>query len=121
MNDASPLPADESQYRKILGVRFFTGDCPQAVELGARGGLVVVPAAPALVELGRDSEDRQALLEADLVITDSGFMVIRWNLIMGHRLHRVPGLEYREWLLRRSEFKEPGATLWIMPSKESMD
>lgn len=50
----------EKNYRRILGVRFFVGDAPEAVELGARGGLVVVPA----MELGCDRDYRQALLEA---------------------------------------------------------
>src|SRR5208282_5948161 len=68
-----PLPelpvAVERGYRRILGIRFFVGDAPEAVEIGARGGLVVVPAAPALLELGRDQAYRQALLGADLAIT----------------------------------------------------
>ena len=67
---------DEQYYRRILGVRFFVGDAAKAVAIGARGGLVVVPAAPALMELRRDSEYRQALLAADLAITDSGFLVL---------------------------------------------
>ncbi|HXD00698.1 MAG TPA: WecB/TagA/CpsF family glycosyltransferase [Verrucomicrobiae bacterium] len=116
MNDVSQPPINESLYRRILGVRFFVGDARAAVELGVRGGLVVVPAAPALVELGRDREYRQALLEADLVITDSGFMVLLWNLIMRDRIHRVSGLEYLHLLLERPEFREPGSTLWVMPS-----
>lgn len=107
---------DGRNYRHILGVQFFVGDAPEAIELGVRGGLVVVPAAPALVELGRDHEYRQALLEADLVITDSGFMVLFWNLMMKDRIHRVSGLEYLVLLLKRPEFREGGQTLWVMPS-----
>ena len=73
MNAQLVPAAADLNYRRILGVRFFVGDAPEAVELGARPGLVVVPAAPALMELARDGDYRQALLEADLVITDSGF------------------------------------------------
>ncbi len=47
-------------YRRILGVNFFAGNATAAVDLGCRGGLVVVPAVPALVELGRDHSDREA-------------------------------------------------------------
>ena len=70
----APSPAASSRYQQILGIRFFVGDAPEAVEIGARGGLVVVPAAPALLELERDTDYRQALLDADLAITDSGLL-----------------------------------------------
>jgi UDP-N-acetyl-D-mannosaminuronic acid transferase (WecB/TagA/CpsF family) len=111
----------EPQYRRILGIRFFVGDAPEAVELGARSGFVVVPAAPALLELERDDEYRQALLEADFAITDSGFLVLLWNLMNRDRIHRVSGLEYLRLLLARPELRIPRSTLWVMPSQASMD
>jgi UDP-N-acetyl-D-mannosaminuronic acid transferase (WecB/TagA/CpsF family) len=111
---------NESQYRLILGVRFFVGDAPEAVEIGARGGLVVVPAAPALLELERDHDYRQALLEADLAITDSGFLVLLWRLMTGERIHRVSGLEYLKLLLAKPELKNPHSVLWVMPSETSL-
>ncbi len=117
MTDQTNHCANEHSYRSILGVRFFVGDAPAAVELGARGGLVVVPAAPALVELGRDQEYRQALLEADLVITDSGLMVLLWNFLA--RDHRVSGLPNGAaaspaGISERTPYQ-------VMPSKESRD
>jgi len=111
---------DEQYYRRILGVRFFVGDAAKAVAIGARGGLVVVPAAPALMELRRDSEYRQALLAADLAITDSGFLVLLWTAMKWDRIHRVSGLEYLKLLLTRPEFLQPGAALWVMPSEASL-
>ncbi len=115
------VTSTESQYRRILGVRFFIGDASEAVEIGARGGLVVVPAAPALLELRHDPEYRQALLEADLAITDSGFMVLLWNVLMWDHIHRVSGLEYLKILLNRPEFREPGTVLWVMPTQASLE
>jgi N-acetylglucosaminyldiphosphoundecaprenol N-acetyl-beta-D-mannosaminyltransferase len=120
MSAHSIQAATDGNYRRILGVRFFVGDAPEAVELGARPGLVVVPAAPALMELARDPEYRQALLEADLVITDSGFMVLLWNVLKQDRIHRVSGLEYLKILLDRTGFREPGAALWVMPSHDAL-
>jgi UDP-N-acetyl-D-mannosaminuronic acid transferase (WecB/TagA/CpsF family) len=111
----------EPAYRRILGVRFFVGDAPEAVARGAGGGLVVVPAAPALMELGRDREYRQALEEADLVLTDSGFLVLLWNAMMRDNIHRVSGLEYLKLLLLRPEFCQRGAALWVMPSEASLE
>jgi UDP-N-acetyl-D-mannosaminuronic acid transferase (WecB/TagA/CpsF family) len=120
MSSSPILDATETQHRRILGVRFFVGDAPEAVELGSRGGLVVVPAAPALLELARDRDYRQALSEADLAITDSGLLVLLWNFMKRDRIHRVSGLEYLRILLARLEFREPGITLWVMPSQESL-
>ena len=108
-------------FRRILGINFFVGDAPSAVELGCEGGLVVVPAAPALVNLNRDRDYRQALLEADLVLTDSGFMVLLWNLLMSDRVQRVSGLEYLQLLLQRPEFREPGNTFWVMPTQAAIE
>lgn len=113
-------PTNDSQYRVILGVRFFIGDAPEAVEIGARGGLVVVPAAPALLELERDYHYREALLDADLAITDSGFLVLLWRLLTGEKIHRVSGLEYLKLLLARPDLKNAGSTFWVMPSEASL-
>ena len=121
MNIFDPSAPNENAYRRILGIKFFVGDAPEAVAIGARGGLVVVPAAPAMLELGNDPDYRQALLEADLAITDSGFLVILWNLMMRDRIHRVSGLEYLKLLLTRPEFSEPATALWIMPSAASLE
>jgi UDP-N-acetyl-D-mannosaminuronic acid transferase (WecB/TagA/CpsF family) len=111
---------DPPRFRKILGVRFFTGPANKAVSLGARPGLVVVPAAPALVELTRDPGYRQALLESDLAITDSGFLVLLWNIMTFEGIRRVSGLEYLKLLLERPEFQEVGSSFWIMPSQRSL-
>jgi UDP-N-acetyl-D-mannosaminuronic acid transferase (WecB/TagA/CpsF family) len=111
----------DSKYRRILGVNFFIGDAPEAVEIGARGGLVVVPAAPALMELQRDAEYRRALMGADLAITDSSYLVLLWRWLGRERIHRVSGLEYLRLLLLRADFQTPGAVLWVMPSETSRD
>jgi UDP-N-acetyl-D-mannosaminuronic acid transferase (WecB/TagA/CpsF family) len=116
----APTPVSRPRYQQILGVRFFVGDAPEAVEIGARGGLVVVPAAPALLELQRDSDYRQALVDADLAITDSGLLVMYWNLMTRQNIHRVSGLEYLRLLLQKPEIMNPGSTLWVMPSETSM-
>src|SRR3954468_10322918 len=111
--------AAESKYRQILGIRFFTGTAAEAVEIGLRGGLVVVPAAPALVEIEGDKAYREALLDADLVLTDSGFMVLLWNLIKFEKIRRTSGLEYLKLLIEEPIFRTPKAVLWIMPTEES--
>jgi len=107
-------------FRQILGVQFFTGPAEEAVEYGLNGGLVVVPAAPALVEMPYDRGYTEALLNADMAITDSGFMVLLWQLVKFEKLRRLSGLEYLVLLLEKPELREPGSVMWIMPTEDSM-
>jgi len=111
----------QASFRKILGVRFFVGNAPEAVAIGVRGGLMVAPSAPALVELERDHDYRQALLASDLAITDSGFLVLLWNTFTSDRINRVSGLEYLRLLLSHTDFQQPGAVFWVMPSQASLE
>lgn len=107
------------QFRRVLGIRFFNGSAAQALELVAPGGLLVVPAAPALKNLPWDVEYREALLNADVVITDSAFMVMLWNLLERDSLSRLSGLEYMREFLREPCGGCPRDTFWIMASPES--
>jgi UDP-N-acetyl-D-mannosaminuronic acid transferase (WecB/TagA/CpsF family) len=114
--------ADAAKFTTILGVKFFHGTAPEAVEQLSRGGLLVVPAAPALKDIDKNPGYRDALLNADLAITDSAFMVLVWNLIGGgKKIHRVSGLEYICHLLERRDVGKPGNAVWLMPSKESAE
>jgi UDP-N-acetyl-D-mannosaminuronic acid transferase (WecB/TagA/CpsF family) len=120
MSDATQ-PAEGGSFRQILGIRFFTGTPREALAIGMRGGLVVVPAAPALVDLPDDPPYREALVGSDLAITDSGMMVLLWRLITGERITRVSGLEYLKLMLAEPTVREPGAVLWIMPTPAARD
>jgi UDP-N-acetyl-D-mannosaminuronic acid transferase (WecB/TagA/CpsF family) len=106
-------------YRQILGVNFYTGNLEGALERMAQGGLLVVPAAPALKDLPINAAYREALLNADLVIADSGFMVLIWNLLERDSIRRLSGLEYLVDLLRVPQVRAPHSTFWIMASPES--
>jgi N-acetylglucosaminyldiphosphoundecaprenol N-acetyl-beta-D-mannosaminyltransferase len=112
-------PARGEAHRTILGVRFFCGTSEEAAIFGLRGGLVVVPAAPALAEIGWDKDYREAARQADLVLTDSGFMVLVWQLLTGERLPRTSGLRYLRLLLTSTELQQGAKTLWIMPTLAS--
>jgi len=105
----------------ILGIPFFRGTAQKAVGRMMRGGLLVVPAAPALREMERDSCYREALVEADVAIPDSAFMVVLWNLLQHDLLSRVSGLEYLRCLLRSPAVRKPGSCVWVMASEESAE
>jgi UDP-N-acetyl-D-mannosaminuronic acid transferase (WecB/TagA/CpsF family) len=103
--------ADE---RQILGIKFYTGDAHGAIEKISQGGLLVVPAAPALKDIPLNAAYREALLNSDVAITDSAFMVMIWNLVQRDSIRRLSGLEYLVELLKRPDVREPGNTVWVM-------
>ncbi len=108
------------RFQQILGIRFFVGSARDAIDqITATGGLVVVPAAPALKNLAHDKRYRDALLGADFAIADSALMVLLWNLIQRDRIPKLSGLRYLRALLERQEFRGPGATFWVMPTPAS--
>jgi UDP-N-acetyl-D-mannosaminuronic acid transferase (WecB/TagA/CpsF family) len=109
----------DKNFRRILGVDFFGGTSEEAVARMKHGGLLVVPAAPALKNLGCNPGYREALLNADLCITDSSYMVLIWNALEGDRLYRLSGLEYLQRLLLQTDVRAEGNTLWIMASSKS--
>jgi UDP-N-acetyl-D-mannosaminuronic acid transferase (WecB/TagA/CpsF family) len=108
-------------YQNILGIRFFTGSAEEAVRIGMQGGLVVVPAAPALVELTYNEPYREAVFNADLAITDSAFMVLLWRVLTGEKFPRVSGLKYLKLLVAMKALQPAESVLWIMPSAAARD
>ena len=106
-------------FRQILGIRFFVGGAREAIGLLREGGLLVVPAAPALKNLAEDIDYREALLGADLAIADSSLMVMAWNLLQGDHIRRLSGLEYLVELLTLPVVRKPGGSFWIMPGPQS--
>jgi UDP-N-acetyl-D-mannosaminuronic acid transferase (WecB/TagA/CpsF family) len=111
--------AQSPEFRQILGVRFFVGGVQRAIDLLQDGGLLVVPAAPALKDLVKDHGYREALLGADFAIADSALMVLVWNFIQKDNIRRLSGLEYLAELLMRSDVRTPGGSFWIMASSAS--
>jgi len=119
--EGSILETQHGHIQRILGIPFLAGTVDEAVRLVNRGGLLVVPAAPALKDLPRHSGYREALLGADVVIPDSGFMVLIWNLIENKRIRRISGLTYLRFLLTQPEVRIPGNAFWIMAGERSAE
>ena len=61
--------------RQILGVKFFIGDVSEVIAKIETGGLLVAPSAPSFLEIVRNPEYRESVLNADMAITDSALMV----------------------------------------------
>src|SRR6266850_3364179 len=109
-------------WERILGVRFFDGAAPDAVDYITRvGGYTVVPAAPALVKIENDPAYRRALVEADLAIADSGFMVLIWRLLQRRTIARISGLQYLRILLANPRLRERGSIFLVLPHQSSLE
>lgn len=112
---------ERASERQILGVNFHVGDARGAIERLSRGGLLVVPAAPALKNMAQNREYREALINADVAIADSAFMVLLWNWMQGDSIRRLSGLRYLRELLKQDDFRAAGNTLWVMPGAASTE
>lgn len=103
---------------RILGINFFNGTVDEAVDvMSSTGGLLVVPAAPALVKLESDEGYRRALVSADMAIADSGAMVLLWRIFNGRRVERISGLKFLKRLVARLVSRPDERALWIVPSE----
>ena len=116
-NPATHVPPTQ----QILGVRFFVGSTTDAIDSFLQtGGVLVVPAAPAMVKLRHeDNLYRRALTEADFAIADSGLMVLTWKLVRRKNVRRISGLKYLTCLIQRPSVREAGNTLFVLPSERA--
>src|ERR1700688_1408568 len=109
------------EFRQILGIHFFVGEAQRAIDLLRNGGLLVVPAAPALKNLAEDVGYRDALLGADVAIADSALMVMVWNFLQKDNIRRLSGLEYLVKLLKQVNSMVARRSFWIMSSPTSAE
>ena len=105
------------KYFTILGIRFFAGTVREALALAMEGGLTVAPSGPGLSNLTDDDAYRESIENADLVLPDSGFMVLCWRLLRGKRLKRLSGLEFLKALIADEVFKSSDDQIWVMPDE----
>jgi UDP-N-acetyl-D-mannosaminuronic acid transferase (WecB/TagA/CpsF family) len=118
-SDGCRLIDPAQNMRQILGVKFFTGDLAETLQRISRGGLLVVPAAPALKDISWNNPYRDALIDSDIAIADSAFMVLLWNLFEGDSIPRLSGLRYLKGLLTQQDARRSGNTFWVMAGPAS--
>ncbi len=87
---------------------------------------MLVPSGPGLsADLPNKAVYRDAVLQADIIIPDSGLMVLLWNLLNLNRSHvriaRYSGLRLLRDLLPQPEVRTEGASYWIMPDQVEID
>ncbi len=103
---------------RILGVDFFNGTVQQAVEKIAKGGYMVVPAAPALVTMPNDPCYSEALIKSDMAIADSRYMTLLWLLLRGQIVRRISGLSFLQEFIKLPDLRKPKVLFLVDPSDE---
>ena len=109
------------RFEQILGIRFFKGTAAEAVEQSARGGLVVAPSGTCFERFVADAEYRRAILSADIVLPDSGAMVLLWRFLHGPALPRISGLAYLKQLLGNIAVHDARDTFWVLPHARAQE
>lgn len=105
------------QSVQILGIKFYNGFVKGVFDfLNEKGGLLTVPAAPALVTIKEDKAYYDSLLQSDIVIPDSGYMVLIWNILFKKKIKKISGLEFINYFLSQHEIVNQGQLFLVNPS-----
>jgi exopolysaccharide biosynthesis WecB/TagA/CpsF family protein len=106
---------------KILGIDFYGGNVNGVVQALKRGGMLVVPAAPGLARIEHDLGYYAALKSADIVIPDSGYMVLIWNLTHKEKIHRISGLEFLSAFFSDKSIQKSSDIFLVDPTPREAD
>ena len=105
---------------QVLGIKFFNGDVDEAVQsMIGRGGFLIAPSGTCFARLREDERYRRAVLAADLVIADSGLMVVLWRVFQRESLQRISGLKYLKHLLGKLKVEENRDVFWVLPNEDA--
>ena len=97
---------------KVLGIDFTNSSVQNVVDILKSGGLLVVPAAPALINIKKDLDYYSALQNADVVIPDSSYMVLLWNIFHIKKIKKISGFKFLKSFFNDPEVKKSSDILW---------
>ena len=105
-------------FIKILGVNFFNGSVEKLFSSNYLNGLLVVPSGPGLATIENEKEYYKSIINADIAIPDSGFMVILNNLLgYSKKLQKLSGLEFLNYFFfHEHQFK--GKSVFVVNPNE---
>lgn len=100
---------------RILGVDFIDAAPQEVIDILKHGGLLGAPAAPGLLNINKDPDYYKSLLQADVIIPDSGFMVLLWNMAHRKKVKRISGFKFLVTFLNDPEVKASSNLLLVDP------
>lgn len=80
------------RYINILGINFIDGSFSEIFTEIKKGGVMVVPAAPALATYKQDKSYYKALTQSKFAIFDSGYLTLLLLLIKRINVKKISGL-----------------------------
>lgn len=106
---------------KILGINFYNGSVEGVIQKLKSGGLLVVPSAPGLSTIISDPIYYNSLQRADIVIADSGYMTLLWNLTHFKKIKRISGLNFLKTFISGEEIKQNSRIMLVDPNPVEAD
>jgi N-acetylglucosaminyldiphosphoundecaprenol N-acetyl-beta-D-mannosaminyltransferase len=101
----------------LFGIRFVDGSYEEIRQRIDRGGVMVVPAAPALATIYRNQQYYSALKQSDLAIFDSGLLCLLLRVFKGLSTQKLSGLAFLRGFLSNITQCEQGTIFLIDPSE----
>jgi len=105
----------------IFGVRFLDGTFAEIRQELDRGGVMAVPAAPALATIFEDKQYHASLKESRFAIFDSGFLCLLLLAFKGISVRKMSGLDFLRFFLRDIGQLESGTVFLIDPAPADSD
>ena len=100
---------DKNKIKEVLfeKIRFINGDYQTVKKEFLKGGVMVVPAAPALKNIHQDKLYYEALKNSSFAILDSGYFCLLLRIIKNIKVVRFSGLEFlREFFKDEDSIKK---------------
>ena len=109
-------------YKKynILGIPFIDGVYNYAINILNKGGLMVVPAAPALATISENKKYHDALINSDFAIPDSGYMVLLLRIFKRIYLNKLSGYAFLKEFFKEKSLSEKKCLFLIDPTENDI-
>ena len=105
----------------IFGIRFIDGTYEEIFQHLSKGGVMVVPAAPALATIYDDQQYYESLKNSSFALFESGFLCLILRIIKKIKVKKISGLLFIRHFLQGISRIEPNSIFLIEPTKEESD
>lgn len=107
---------------KILDLPFFEDDMPTCFKVLAKDkGLLTAPSGPGLASIPQEPVYYKAIQNSDILIPDSGYMVLIWNMISTKKIKRLSGLEFINYFVSEFPKGDYGTLFLVNPTRDEQD
>jgi len=106
------------RFLKILNIKFIDGSYEDIEKRILMGGVMVVPAAPALATYKSNIKYYEALKKSDIAIFDSGFLCLLLLVLKRIKVKKISGLLFLRRFINSFKFEGTNNLFTIDPSIE---